>query len=438
MPYRHELANSLGAIEILTEENREWILKRLKTYGRKEYDEEDPDGTEGLKFIDANNLELLHGFTKAVAIDGSLSTVEEPGVTVLKIASVWGDLAMEPKHFKGIVNPASLLHKYRTEFSVGLLPGRDVYPKGKAGGWDSKFREEFYYSMRHMNVHGSTRSFPLTAFLRRFFDGQMKSLGLRCPNCSSEKIDFTDEGFETFCGVCGVDIYITDYLTRSLFTAVSSATGPMLVAEQILLHSIINGVADGHIENHTLEDTLFIADGPLRMFLMPEIAKMSLEKLQATKPYPGVVSFVKSGHIEKIFDNPKADDLLLPGHVAIITEKMRGRKKGDIGKQGNSGLYGKSFAYRTKDGSKRFGFMLPPKIGSFAAENVQSPVMDEWFNYPHLRAVVDFIESNVTNENGPTTPSLEIIGAANHAASLPYEHSKKVLTDLIQDSHKKS
>jgi len=151
------------------------------------------------------------------------------------------------------------------------------------------------------------------------------------------------------------------------------------------------------------------------------------------KPYPAVVSFMKSGHIENIFENPKADEMLLPGHVALITDEMRDRRKGDIKKQAASGLYGKSFAYRTRDGMKRYGFMLPPKLGSLSAEHAHSSIIDEWFNYPHLRSVVDFIEQNASNANGPEVASLEIIGAANNAASLPYDLSKRLLGELVEE-----
>lgn len=435
MPYKHELANSLGAMDLLQDEHKEWILKRLKTYSRKPYRDGDEEGyLEGLKFIDAHELKLHTDFNKAVAIDGSLASLEDPSITVIKIASVWADLTVQARYLNGVIDPASLRDRYKTEFSVGLLPGRDIYPRDKEGSWDAKFREELFASFRHMNVHNSSRSFPLTAFLRRFLDGNMDKLGLKCPNCSSERIDFSSEGFETFCDACHADIYITDYLSGSLFTAASSGTGPMLLAEQVMLHAVIHGVADGHIKTGTTSDTLFIADGPLRLFLLPQVAKIGLERIQGLRPYPGVVSFMKSGHIEKIFENPKVDELLLPGHVALITDEMRGRKKGDIAKQANSGLYGKSFAYRTRDGSKRFGFMLPPRLGSLAAEHVHSAVIDEWGNYPHLRGVIEFIEKNVTNENGPTTPSLEIIGRANFAASLPYNLSKSVLQNLLSDA----
>lgn len=435
MPYKHELANSLGAMDLLRDEHKEWMLKRLKTYSRKPYrDEDEGDYLGALKFIDARDLKLHTDFQKAVAVDGSLASLEDPSVTVIKIASVWADLTVEAKYLSGVIDPSSLKGRYKSEFGVGLLPGRDIYPKDKQGSWDAKFREELFASFRHMNVHNSNRSFPLAAFLRKFLDGEMDKIGLKCPNCGSERIDFSIEGFETFCDACNADIYITDYLSGSLFTAASSGTGPMLLAEQILFHSLIHGVSDGHIPGHSTGDTLFIADGPLRMFLLPQIARIGLEKLQAMRPYPAVVSFMKSGHVEKIFDNPKADELLEPGHVALITDEMRDHKKGDIGKQANSGLYGKSFAYRTRDGSKRFGFMMPPRLGSLGAEHAHSSVIDEWGNYPHLRGIVEFIEKNATNENGAGTPSLDIIGQANFAASLPYNLSKSVLTDLVADA----
>lgn len=429
MPYKHELANPLGALDILQEDQLDWVKSRLKTYSRKEFGEDEEKFNE-LKKIRRKELPAATAFTKAVGIDGSLATVEEPSVTVLKIASVWADFTHEPRYVNGILDPSSISQRYRSEFSVGLIPGRDIYPKGKAGSWDTKLREEFYQTLRHMKTHGSSRNLNLVAFLK----GQLLSFAqnnpIRCPNCSSERIDFGEINFETYCDACGVDVYFTDYLSPSLFATGGGATTPMLIAEQLLLQSIISETEKGNVADHTIENTLFVADGPLRLYNLPNVAASFTDAIRRYRPRPAIVSFLKSGHIEKIFGTEKAEESLLPGEIALVTEDMRGNKKGAYAKQAASGLYGKSFAYRTENGSKRFGFMLPPMAGDLATGG--SPILDEWGNYPALRAVCDFIEANQSNENGPNTATLELIGKANYAASLPAVFSKNALTEIVR------
>lgn len=427
-PYIHELASPIGFLDILTPESKGWIESRLKTYGHKEFSE-DEEKFNDLKIVEVATLPKQTAFTKAIAIDGSLASVESPSVTVLKIASVWADLTKEPIYVNGVLDPSSITKKYASEYSIGLIPGQGVFPKGKAGGWDTKLREEFYQTFRNIKTHRSSRNLNLVAFLRGILADYAAIHPLVCPNCASEKIDFSENNFETFCDSCKVDIYFTDFLSPSLFSVAGTATTPMLLAEQTLLQAIIHEVAKGNVADHNLENTLFIADGPLRLFKLQEIAELFLGNLRRFRPRPAVVSFMKSGHIESIFSSEAAEESLLPGHVAIITEEMRGSRKGAVAKQANSGLYGKSFAYRTLDGSKRFGFMLPPMMGDLHLGG--APVLDDWAAYPHLRAICDFIESNQSNENGPTAAALEIIGKANRAASLPAVLSKKTLGELV-------
>ncbi len=415
-------------MDILTPESRQWIESRLKTYGRKEFQEED-EKFANLKTIEVAKLPKPNEFTRAIAIDGSLASVEEPSVTVLKIASVWADLTKTPTYVNGVLNPGSISDKYSAEYSIGLIPGKGIYPKGKVGGWDSKLREEFYQTFRNIKTHRSSRALNLVSWLKGILGDYAKDNLLPCPNCSISKIDFSENNFETFCDACGADIYFTDYLSPSIFSVAGTVTTPMLLAEQTLLQALIHEVAKGHIDDHSLENTIFIADGPLRLFKLQEIAELFLGNLRRFRPRPAVVSFMKSGHIESIFASERAEESLLPGHVAIVTEEMRDSSKGSIAKQASSGLYGKSFAYRTLDGSKRFGFMLPPMAGDLHRGGAS--VLDEWMSYPHLRAICDFIEANQSNENGPTTATLEIIGKANKAASLPAVLSKKTLSELV-------
>lgn len=427
MPYIHELANPLGFNDVLEEEQMEWIKSRLSTYSRKEFGEDDKFNE--LKKVMRKDLPAHEGFERAIGIDGSLSTVEDPNVTVLKVASVWADLRMEPRHLNGIIDPSSLAQKYTSEFSVGLIPGQDIFPKGKEGSWDTKLREEFYHTMRHMRAHRSSRNLNMVAFLRGQLYDYASANPLRCPNCSSSRIDFSETNFEAFCEACGVDAYFTDYLSDALFATGGTGTTPMLLMEQTLLQSLVYEVSKEHVEGHTLENTLFVADGPLRMYNLPHAAQVFTEAIRRTRPTPAIVSFLKSGHIEKIFASEAAEESLLPGEIALVTEEMRGAKRESVAKQARSGLYGKSFAYRTEDGSKRFGFMIPPSRGDLARGG--TPVLDEWGTYPHLRAICDFIEENQSNENGPNVPSLELIGKANSAASLPAILSRSMFTELV-------
>lgn len=429
MPYKHEVANPLGMLDVLADEQLSWIESRLKTYSKKEYSENEDKFNE-LKKIRRRELPASEPFTRAVGIDGSLASLEEPSITVLKIASVWADLTHEPRYVRGILDPSSISKRYSSEFSVGLIPGRDIYPKGKVGGWDTKLREEFYQTLRHIKVHRSSRNLSMVAWLRGQLHEHAQQNPIRCPNCSSERIDFAETNFESFCEACGVDVYFTDYLSPALFATGGGATTPMLLAEQILLQALIYETSKGNVEDHSLENTLFVADGPLRLYNLPLVAASFTDAMRRLRPRPAVVSFLKSGHIEKIFSSQAAEDSLLPGEIALVTEQMRGAKKGAYAKQAASGLYGKSFAYRTEDGSKRFGFMIPPLAGDLSEGG--APILDEWSNYPHLRAICDFIEKNQSNENGPNTPSLELIGRANHAASLPAVFSKNALAEIVR------
>lgn len=426
MPYTHEIANQIGFLEILEPESSEWIRSRLKTYGKKQLN--DTTSYKDLKTIEVAQLPKSLSFSKAVAIDGSLATIENPSITVLKIASVWADLTCEPSYVNGVLNPESLARKYTSEFSIGLIPGKDVYPKDKIGSWDSKLREEFYQTLRHITSHRSSRNLNMVAFLRGVLKERLKISSLKCPNCSAPKVDFVDSNFETICDSCGVEVYLTDFLSGSLFAVGGSGTTPMLICEQILLQSILSEVAKGNVKDHNLKNTLFIADGPLRFYKLRDLSEIVLSDLRNMETKPALVAFMKTGHVEKIFESQAAKDSLAPGRVAIITEEMRGSKPGSYESQANSGLYGKSFAYRTLDGEKRFGFMLPPMRGDLHEGG--APVLDDWSSYPHLRAICEFIETNKSNENGPNVASLEIIGRANYAASLPRNLSKRAISEL--------
>jgi len=428
VPYIHELANPLGFNDVLEEEQAEWIKSRLRTYSRKEFGEDEKFNE--LKKIMRKDLPEHVAFERAIGIDGSLSSVEDPNVTALKVASVWADLRLKPRYLNGVIDPSSMTQKYASEFSIGLIPGQDIFPKGKEGSWDAKLREEFYHTMRHVSAHRSTRNLNMVAFLRGQLHDYASDNPMRCPNCSSSRIDFSETNFETFCEACGVDVYFTDYLSDALFATGGTGTTPMLLMEQTLLQSLVYEVSKGNVEGHSLENTLFVADGPLRMYNLPHAAKAFTDAIRRTRPTPAIVSFLKSGHIEKIFSSEAAEESLLPGEIALVTEEMRGAKRNSFDKQARSGLYGKSFAYRTEDSSKRFGFMIPPSRGDLATGG--APVLDEWSTYPHLRAICDFIESNQSNENGPNVASLELIGKANSAASLPAVLSRTMLSELVR------
>jgi hypothetical protein len=425
MPYNHELANPLGFLDLLSQDNKEWIEKRLKTYSRRESEQRFDDLFSSLLVTDPTVLSKGKSFTKVVAIDGSLSTIESPNVTAVKVASVWKDLSKLPEYTNGVLNPASLLAGTESVASVGLLPGAGIYPATGEGSWDTKFREEFYQNLRHIQTHRDSRRYSLVSFTRRILDSYATENPLDCPNCGQEKVDFEEKSLESVCSICGVQVYFTDYFTKALFAARTSPTQPMLLIERLMLHALIEETIAGKITGYSAEDTLFIADGSLQIFGLPDVAQIFLERIQKHDTFPAVVSFMKSGRVQELLQYPGIDEVIKPGTVAMITSeawKMMFKTRGE------AGIYGKAFAYRTKSGEKWFSFMVPPKLGD-PVNN--APILNSWNNYPHIATICEFIEANQSNENGPTSATLEVIGRANKAASLPAEMSRKTLANIV-------
>lgn len=294
-----------------------------------------------------------------------------------------------------------------------------------AGSWDTKFREEFYQNLRHLQTHRTDRRYSLMAFVRRILDKYAFENKLLCPNCGEDRIDFDERSLETVCSVCASPVFFTDYLTKALFAARTSPTQPMLLIERLMLHSVIEEVAAGHTSENSLEDTLFIADGSLQIFGLPQVSAVLLERVQKLPKAPGLVSFMKSGRVQELSLMKGIEDVVKPGAVAMVTSeawKMLFKTRGE------AGIYGKAFAYRTKNGQKWFSFMVPPKIGD-PVDN--APILNDWSNYPHIAAICEFIEENQSNENGMSTATLELIARANLAASLPAELSRKVLSEVV-------
>ena len=425
MPYQHELASPIGHFDLLSVENKNWIESRLKTYSRREGEKNRNDLFANLLVTDPKALKKTSSFKKAIAIDGSLSTIENPNVTAIKIASVWKDLTVQPKYLNGVLDPASLITGSESVASIGLLPGTGIYPASGEGSWDAKFREEFYQNLRHIQTHRDSRRYSLVAFTRRILSNYAAHNTLDCPNCSKEKIDFDDKSLETVCSLCGASVYFTDYLTKALFAVREKSTQPMLLVERLMLHALVDEVESGMIPDYTTEETLFIADGSLQIFGLPDVAQVLLERVQKQAKFPAIVSFMKSGKVQELLHYPGVDDVILPGTVAMVTSdawKMLFKTRGE------AGIYGKAFAYRTIDGQKRFSFMVPPKLGD-PVNN--APIMNDWINYPYIASICEFIEANQSNENGPESATLELIGRANKAASLPAAMARKTLSGLV-------
>lgn len=427
MPYYHELANPLGYFDLLSDENKSWITSRLKTYSKGDSEQDRSELFEHIMVTDPDFLSQVKHFPKAVAVDGSLSVIESPNVTALKIASVWRDMQKTPVYKNGVLNPNSL-HEAIDEFSsIGLIPGRGIYRKSGEGSWDMKFREEFYQNMRHIVTHNSQRRYSLMAFARTVLNDYSDKNTLECPNCSKGRITFDTSSLTMPCELCNADVYYSDYLTKALFAAREASTQPMLLIERLLLHALIEEMANGNIVDSSIEDTLFIADGSLQFFGLPEVAQIMLERIQKMSPYPAIVSFMKSGRVQTMLEYPGIEDHIPPGSVAMVTSdawKMLFKTRGE------AGIYGKAFAYRTKDGQKWFSFMVPPKIGD-PVDN--APILNSWENYPHLSSICAFIEQNQSNANGPTVATLELIGQANKAASLPAVLSRQALQKIVNE-----
>lgn len=428
MPYNHELASAIGFFDLLSADNKAWIESRLETYSRRESEQKWDDLFSKLLVTDVSALKHNGSFKKAVALDGSLSTMENPNVTAIKIASVWKDLEQLPNYVNGVLDPASLLSGTENLASVGLLPGAGIYPATGEGSWDSKFREEFYQNLRHIQIHRDSRRYSLATFTRQVLDTYATANPLDCPNCSKEKIDFDEKSLESICSLCGAVVYFTDYLTKALFASREKSTQPMLLMERLMLHALVDEAIAGKIPDFTVEDTLFIADGSLQFFGLPDVAQILLERIQKYTKTPAIVSFMKSGKVQELLQYPGIEDVIKPGTVAMITSdvwKMLFKTRGE------AGIYGKAFAYRTKNGLKWFSFMIPPKFGDPVAN---APILNDWINYPHLAAICEFIEANQSNENGPEQATLELIGRANKAASLPAKLSRSVLEGIVHQS----
>lgn len=425
MPYTHELANPLGFLDLLSEDNKNWFEDRLKTYSRQDSERDWKELFDSLLVTEPSALQNNANFTKAVALDGSLSTIEHPNVTAIKVASVWKDLAIEPRYVKGVLDPNSLVSSTENVASVGLLPGVGIYPASGEGSWDTKFREEFYQNLRHIQVHKDSRRYSLASYTRRALYDYAMEHPLICPNCGKDKIDFADGSLESLCSVCGIPAYFTDYLTETLFSAREKPTQPMLLMERLMLHALAEEIVEGKLEGMNPDETLFIADGSLQFFGLPEIAQVLLERLQKLETFPAIVSFMKSGRVQELLHSPGIEKVIGPGQVAMITSEAW---KTLFKTRGEAGIYGKAFAYRTKSGEKWFSFMVPPKLGD-PVNN--APILNNWQNYPYIAPICEFIEANQSNENGPEAATLEIIGGANKAASLPAEMSRKVLSKLV-------
>lgn len=361
-----------------------------------------------------------------MAFDGSLSTIEDPSITAVKIASYRKDLTAKPVYVNGILDPSSLNVGVESVASVGLLPGKGIYSADGAGSWDTKFREEFYQNLRHLQTHGSTRRRSLLQYFREAFDREATEKFLLCPNCAKERIDFEDNAVESVCPLCGASVWFSDFLAKALFAAQETPTQPMLLMERLMLHSVLEEAANNTLE-YDGENTLFIADGSLQIFGLPEVAGVLLSKLQKYEKTPALVSFMKSGRVQELLQLNGMEDVLKPGHVMMVTSeawKMLFKTRGE------AGIYGKAFAYRTLDGKKSFSFMLPPAWGD-PVEN--APVMNSWSNYPHVAAVCEFIEANQSNENGPNVATLEVIAGANYAASLPAQLARRTLEEIVHE-----
>lgn len=334
-------------------------------------------------------------------------------------------MRLKPEYLNGVLDPSSLLSGSESVASIGLLPGAGIYPATGEGSWDAKFREEFYQNLRHIQTHRDSRRYSLVAFVRRALSDYASKNPLDCPNCGKEKIDFDDRSLETVCSLCGISVYFTDYLTKALFASREKSTQPMLLMERLMLHALVEEVEASNIMGYSTESTIFIADGSLQIFGLPEVAQVLLERVQKQEHFPAIVSFMKSGRVQELLHYPGIEEVIAPGSVAMITSdawKMLFKTRGE------AGIYGKAFAYRTTNGQKWFSFMVPPKLGD-PVNN--APIMNDWVNYPYIASICEFIEANQSNENGPESATLDLIGRANKAASLPADMARKTLAGLV-------
>lgn len=426
MPYKHELANPLGYIDIA---NDDWIKERLKTYSFGSSSKEINDRLALLKVEVASKVsESIIELKSAFAIDGSVSTLETPNIAALKIGSVRKDLK-DPIGEKrsGPLDPSLMRSPFKAHVSMGLLPGKGITSKEKWSGWDAKLREELFQTLKHMKVPETRENISLLRVMRRTLSPNTDNTPLECPNCSIGRIDFPENIYDWECDVCRKPVYYSDYMAKSFFKSTDKFTHSMLQMERLLLQGIITETSAKRAPAMDIASTIFIGDGALQFYTLPEVSELVLQELQSLPTLPIVVSFMKSGHVEKLFNMDGIEDVLKPGEVGMITDKLRMLIGGD---PTASGVYGKSFAYRTLRGDKYFAFNSIPKTGP-AHSSTDSEVTDSWNNYPHISTICKFIEDNATDENGFSTAALDIIAEANHVASLPFHLSKDSLAELI-------
>lgn len=428
MPYKHELANPLGYIELSTDE---WIKERLKTYSFSSTSEEMVSILSLLKVKKAKDLpHPAKKLSTAFAIDGSVSTLEIPNIAAIKIGTVRKDLGLsEELKSSGPINPAVLRNPFKSEVALGLLPGKGVTSnKKKNNSWDEKLREELYQTLKHVKIPGTRQPTNLLQVMRRMITPLTEDQPLECPNCTRGRIDFPENIYEWECDECSKPVYYSDYMAKLFFKSSDKFTQSMILMERLLLQGAIMESSHGRIPSMDIKSTIFIADGALQYYTLPEISKLALDELQSSDDFPIVVSFLKSGHVDKLFNMDGIEDTLDPGAVGMITDELRKIISGD---PRFSGVYGKSFAYRTLRGDKYFAFNAIPKVGQPHGVDSGYNDADEWSNYPDLATICEFIELNATDENGFDQASLDIIAEANHTASLPFHLSKGALEDIV-------
>lgn len=443
MPYTNEYANPLGHLEIASSK---YIKERLTTFARESIFEK-IDLFENIPVIAASELPPGREITHAVAIDGSLSTLElehNAEVSFIKVGIVFDNLKAHSYAPEALVNPELVEKAYSIFTLETVLPGAGICDKGDPKVYGrNKFRNELWSSFKNLNINRGKRDkagnpLPEKTVLELYRElARNEKVKVRCPNPECRK-DTLVGAVPIRCSFCGEErLYMTDELafhTRfndnggnsSLFAEVMS------VIERLAMVGFINRASEN---KKALESALFITDGPLALFTKNELPARLLAHYQANSEV-ALVGFEKTGGIVNFTKDQGFQKFLQAGELAMLTDDIYrailGKEQRDSKTASTmTNFYGRYFIYKTLDSERYYVFSVPPRDG-LPYGGIDSA--DDWSDYPHLATIVNYIEDNSVLLFGQDVAALATVSKANEAASIPKRLGGLVLEELSEHS----
>lgn len=199
------------------------------------------------------------------------------------------------------------------------------------------------------------------------------------------------------CPECGKPIYPTDSLrvTESVTDQGSNdeALGRLMQVVELLVLTAFLGILYGRARQ-ALEDTVFVADGPLAVF--GEAAKLKgralryVQSMRLPNGAPYVVGVEKSGQFVDFAEALLRHADLDPGTLMRVDADVISRVRNgyDVADYGQETYWGRKFVYYSKDGSALV-LSVPPQAGEAYGTEVGQA---EPTAYPSLPTLLDVID----------------------------------------------